>query len=181
MIDQLLAPKAMAELAADLTKYYAELKAAENADSAKRPAEVAELDARITRLRDRLKKGDDDMTDDEILSVIERAEAKRAELLAARPEAKRTAKILLALPAAAAQVVKQIKLGLHGDTVERGRARVAIRQLVNDEITLKPSKDKTHLVAHMRFRQLALLGQQLCGTAPTVSLPTHRLHIVPDT
>jgi hypothetical protein len=40
-----------------------------------RPAAVLELDGRIARLRERLKAGDPDMAADEIMAVIERAEA----------------------------------------------------------------------------------------------------------
>jgi hypothetical protein len=36
-------------------------------DKAKIPAEVAELDARISRLRNRLKAGDEDMTPDDLM------------------------------------------------------------------------------------------------------------------
>jgi hypothetical protein len=61
---------------------------------------VIELGGRIARLRERLKAGDDDMTADEIMAVIERAEAKREDLLSLQPEAKRNEKIIHALPGA---------------------------------------------------------------------------------
>lgn len=44
------------------------------------PRELQELNARIERLRERLKRGDADMTPDEIQAAIERAEAKAHEL-----------------------------------------------------------------------------------------------------
>ncbi|HEY1313852.1 MAG TPA: hypothetical protein VGE92_08240 [Steroidobacteraceae bacterium] len=66
--------------------YYAEKKAAAKTESAK---------------RERLRAGDPDISNDELLSIIEKAEAKRAELLSSQPEAKRNERILNALPAAA--------------------------------------------------------------------------------
>jgi hypothetical protein len=81
-------------------------------------------------------------------------------LLAARPEAKRNEKILLALPAAAKQLRDQIKRGLSGDPVEAGRARIALRHVPGEEIVLKPSKDRMHLIAHLLLHRAALLGLQ---------------------
>jgi chromosome segregation ATPase len=45
------------------------------------PRELEELDARIMRLRERLKAGDPDLTADELQVAIDRAEAKRRELI----------------------------------------------------------------------------------------------------
>jgi hypothetical protein len=101
------------------------------------------------------------MAPDEIMSVFEKAEAKREELLSLQPEVKRTEKILHALPAAAKQYRDQIKKGLSGDPNEAGLARIAVRQLLGEEITLKPAKGRTDLVAHWRFHRAALLGRQI--------------------
>jgi undecaprenyl pyrophosphate synthase len=49
---------------------------------------LRELSARIARLRERLERGDQEMTGDEIMAAIERAEAKRADLENSLPEAK---------------------------------------------------------------------------------------------
>ena len=48
------------------------------------PRELAALDARLERLRARLKSGDPDMTDDELQAAIDRVELKRRELRASR-------------------------------------------------------------------------------------------------
>jgi hypothetical protein len=48
--------------------------------AAETPQELEELAARIERLRDRLHRGDPDMTPDELQAAIERAEEKRREL-----------------------------------------------------------------------------------------------------
>jgi hypothetical protein len=47
------------------------------------PQEIAALDARLERLRERLKAGDPDMTADELQAIIERVEAKCRELASA--------------------------------------------------------------------------------------------------
>jgi site-specific DNA recombinase len=64
---------------------------------------VEELNRRIARLRKRLKGGDPDLTADELVAIIERAEAKRIELMAAAtPEGTRTGNVLHAVPASTA-------------------------------------------------------------------------------
>ena len=89
------------------------------------PAEVEEISQRIARLHDRMKAGDEDLSADDLQAIIQKAEAKRAELMSAVPEVKRMDKVLAALPAAADQYRKQITLGLKGNAAEAGRARVA--------------------------------------------------------
>src|SRR5229473_507232 len=81
------------------------------AEKAKVPAEIAELDQRIARLRSRLKAGDPDMSGDDIAAVIEKVEVRKTELMAAQPEAKQQAKLLRALPDAAKQYRDQITKG----------------------------------------------------------------------
>lgn len=94
---------AVSKIEAYVHDYYAKLMTEAKSDKAKIPAEVAELDARITRLRNRLKAGGEDMTPDDLMAIIEKVEAQKAALLAAQAEAKRNAKLLHALPAAAKQ------------------------------------------------------------------------------
>lgn len=48
------------------------------------PAELAALDARLDCLRERLRQGDPDLTDDELQGAIGRVQAKRDELAAAQ-------------------------------------------------------------------------------------------------
>jgi hypothetical protein len=161
--DELLAPEVINEMAAEMRRYHAELMAEAQSETAKRPTAVLELDSRIARLRDRLKGGDPDMTPDDLLAVIERAEVKREELLSLQPEAKRHDKILHGLPRAAQQYRDQITKGLTGDPKEAGLARIAVRQLLGNEITLKPAKGGKHLVAHLQFHRAALLGESRFG------------------
>jgi hypothetical protein len=49
-------------------------------------------------------------------------------------------KVLSALPAVAEQYRSQITKGLQGNPTEAGRARVAVRKLLCDEIKLLPAK-----------------------------------------
>jgi len=72
------------------------------------PRELQELDARLARLRDRVQRGDPDMAADGLQAAVERAEAKRADLLATQPLAKRSAKLLTILPRAADAYRRQI-------------------------------------------------------------------------
>jgi DNA invertase Pin-like site-specific DNA recombinase len=158
IVDELLAPSVVDEMVKEMRTYYAQRMADAKTEKAKAPAEVQELDERITRLRTRLKAGDPDMAADDIMAVIEKVEARRAELLSVQPEAKHHAKLLRALPAAAKQYRDQITKGFGGNVIEAGRARVAVRQLLGGYIILRPAKDRSHLVAHMQFQRAALLG-----------------------
>jgi hypothetical protein len=103
IIDELLAPDVIAEMVTEMRAYYKQRTADAKAEKAKVPAEVAELDQRIARLRARLKAGDADMAADDIMAVIEKVEAQKQTLLSAQPEAKHREKLLRALPAAAKQ------------------------------------------------------------------------------
>jgi len=97
------------------------------------------------------------MSPDDIAAVIEKVEARKVEFLSAQPESKQQARILRALAAAARQYRDQIIKGFGGNVVEAGRARVAVRTLLGNEIVLRPAKERTHLVAHLAFQRVALL------------------------
>jgi site-specific DNA recombinase len=73
------------------------------------------LDARIMRLRERLKAGDPDLAPDEQQAGIERAENNRSELLDVRPAERQNARVLALIPRAAQLYREQIDLGLGGD------------------------------------------------------------------
>jgi hypothetical protein len=170
VIDELLAPDMVDEMVVEMRKHYAHKMAEAKAEQAKRPAEVVELERRIARLQDRLKAGDPDMAADELMAVIEKAEAKRAALLSEQPEARRAERILHALPAAAKQYRDQITRGLKNgrkvlqeNPTEAGRARVAVRRLLGNTIRLEPAKGGKHLVAHYQFHRAALLGSPMAA------------------
>lgn len=158
IIDELLAPEMIDEIVKEMRAYYEERIAEIRAKRTKVPVEVEELNRRIARLQERLKTGDPDLTAEELLAIIDKADTKRKELLSAEPEVKRMDKVFQALPAAANQYRAQIDKGLQGNPTEAGRARVAVRKLLGDEIKLLPAKGGGHLVAHLEFQRAALLA-----------------------
>jgi len=81
----LLAPDRVERMAREMQSYHAERVRAMQTRQAEVPRELQELTARIDRLRERLRKGDPDMTADEIQAGIDRAVEKRQELEAQQP------------------------------------------------------------------------------------------------
>jgi site-specific DNA recombinase len=90
----LLAPERVDRMAQEMYAAYAERmrEIAARAETLQR--EIQELDARITRLHERLKAGDPDLAADELQAGIERAENKRRELFDARPAERENARVL---------------------------------------------------------------------------------------
>jgi site-specific DNA recombinase len=99
-----------------------------------------ELDARIARLKERLKNGDPDMAADELHAAIDRAEQKRHQLIDRQPISKESAKLLSMLPQAGALYRKQIADGLNGDPRAAVKAHVLLRDMLG-EVRLKPGKN----------------------------------------
>ena len=104
------------------------------------PRELEELDARIVRLRDRLKRGDPDMPEDELQAAIDRAEEKRRELQE-QPNAIPPAKAIAFLSRAAELYRGQVAQGLDGNPQAALKARVFIRELFGGKIRLEPLPD----------------------------------------
>ena len=113
--DDLLLPARVARMAQEMeVEFHRHMQAsAVKADAV--PRELRDLEFRIGRLRVRLLAGDADMATDELQAAIDRAEVKRRELEAARPQAQRNARVLTMLPRVAELYRKQIALGLAGD------------------------------------------------------------------
>jgi hypothetical protein len=158
VVNVLLGPEIIAEMVKEMRTYYEQRMADARAKRTQVPAEVEELNKRIARLQGRLKAGDPDLTAEELVATIQKAEAKRADLLSAQPEVKRVDKVLHALPAAAAQYRQQIEKGLQGNPAEAGRARIAVRKLLGDQIKLTSAKGGGHLIAHLEFQRAALVA-----------------------
>lgn len=137
----LLSPARIDKMAAEMQRLVAEDARRRAGQKQQRPKQLAELDARIERLRERLKAGDPDLTNDELQIVLDRALQKRKELEAAQPEVKRTATVLAALPRAAAIYRQQIALGLDGDPRASLKARVILRRLFGGRIVLRPGPE----------------------------------------
>jgi site-specific DNA recombinase len=152
----LLAPARVERMGREMQSYYAERTAAMHTRATEVPHELQELGARIERLRERLKRGDPDMTADEIQAAIDRAEAKRQELERQQPAAKASAKVLSILPKAARLYRRQIMQGLAGNEREALKARVFLREWFGGKIRLEPLPDGG-LVAHWNENAQALL------------------------
>jgi site-specific DNA recombinase len=106
------------------------------------PREVQELEARIARLRARLRAGDPDMAPDEIQVAIERADTKLEELNAQRPADRETAKVLAMLPRAAEEICREISGALAGSSKATVRMRGVLRHmLINGRVDLKAEPD----------------------------------------
>lgn len=120
------------------------------------PHEAAELDARIARLRERLKTGDPDLTPDELQAAIERAENKRRELEHARNSIGASTQIFSVMPKAAEYYGQQISLGLDGDPTAALKARPIVRELLGGKVDLVPGEDGS-LWAEYGLHMAALL------------------------
>ena len=139
----LLSPERIAKMAEEMKAMYMQHLKTAAGRAAQRPRELAELDARIERLRERQRSGDPDLAADELQSAVDRAMQKRRDLEAAQPEAKESAAVLAALPKAAALYRQQIEAGLDGDPRAALKARVILRKLFNGEIVLRPGPDRS--------------------------------------
>jgi hypothetical protein len=159
----LLAPERVERMAEEIRVGYAERMREIAARAETLPHEIQELDARITRLRERLKAGDPDLMADELQAGIERAETKRRELLDVRPADRENARVLALMPRAAELYREQIDLGLGGDLAVATKARTILREMLG-EIMLSPEKT-AHCGLSMRCsrRHCCKAQEQLVG------------------
>jgi hypothetical protein len=179
--NDLLSPERVQRMAKEMQRSYLEAARATQARAAEAPRELEDLAARIERLRERLRRGDPDMTGDEIEAAIDRAEAKRRELQNQQPAAKQSAKILTMLPRAAEAYRRQIAQGLDGDEREALKARVLLRELFGGEVRLVPLEGGG-LDARWNLHAAALLrAAGTNGSGGLISLPatTVRLSLAP--
>jgi site-specific DNA recombinase len=152
---ELLNPKQVAKMAKEMEAEYAKRLNARSSRSANASKELADLDARIARLKARLAAGDQDMEPDEIQAAIDRAANKRRELQRPLASAK-SAQILSILPKAAAMYTRKIEEGLSGDPKAAALARVILQDLMGT-ITLKPGDSKGELWACYKLNPAALV------------------------
>jgi site-specific DNA recombinase len=130
--DTLLTPHEMRRMGMELQKEFS--KRAKDAAEPGRDVsrELAELNARIERLRHRQKIGDPGMTADELQAAITRAESKRRELEDLRI-ADDSAAIVSMLPRAAERCRQQVLAGWLEDKPEQAaKARVFLREYFRD-------------------------------------------------
>jgi site-specific DNA recombinase len=156
---ELLSPERTQRMVKEMQASYIEHLRTLQARVTEQPKELQELTARIERLRERLKRGDADMTPDEIQAAIERAEAKARELQGLGSAAMPAMKVFAMLPRAAEAYRRQIALGLEGDPRATLKARSILRELFGGEIRLIPEPDGG-LAAHWNLQISALLRTQ---------------------
>jgi site-specific DNA recombinase len=131
---------------------------------ARMAAEMQELASRIERLRERMKRGDPDMTADELQAAIEKTEEKRRELEEQQAGAASSARAPSILPRAAELYRRQVALGLEGDPQATLKARVFLRDWFGGKIRLEPLPDGG-LMAHWNQNVGALCkGLGSCGS-----------------
>ena len=159
---ELLSPERVDKMAREMQSYFRARAETARAKATERPRELAELDARLERLRARLKDGDDDMTHDDPAAVIECVEAQRRELESELPEAKAGDKILRILPRAAAEYRRQIAQGLDGDRRAALKARVILRGLFGGKTRLKTKGPE--LWAHWNLAPAGLTARRWDGS-----------------
>ncbi len=134
--DKLLDPEQVKRMAKQLEKRLAEQAKATQQKGADAPRELAELDARIARLKERLRTGDPDLTEDELQAAIDRAQTKRQELAVSQPVSG-AARILTMLPRAAEIYRQHVIAGLEGkDPEATAKARSMLRDLIGT-VTIK--------------------------------------------
>jgi site-specific DNA recombinase len=151
----LLAPERVERMGNEMQRYYADRMRALQTHATEAPRELQELGARIERLRDRLRRGDPDMTPDEIEAAIARAESKRRELENAQPAAKMSMKVLAILPRAAELYRQQVMDGLDGNPRAALKARVFLKEWFGGKVRLEPLPDGG-LMAHWNQNTTAL-------------------------
>lgn len=150
----LLSPERVNLMAKEMRDSYVEHLRSLRTQTTERPGELQELTARIDRLRERLKRGDPDMTSDEIQAAIERAEAKARELQDVEPTP--AMRIFTMLPRAAEAYRRQIAWGLEGEPHAALKARTILRELFGGKIRLVPEPDGG-LTAHWNLHTSALV------------------------
>jgi hypothetical protein len=168
--EKLIDPERIARIAKEMQDYYVERVRVMRAQAAEVPRELQELSARISRLKDRLRHGDPDLTGDELQAAIDRAEAKRRDVQQNQLEvAGQPPKVLAILPRAAELYRRQIARGLQGNPDAALKARIFLREWFGGKIRLEPLPDGG-LVAHWNQNVAALLrGVGTCGSGGVIS------------
>ncbi|MDB6013121.1 MAG: pinR [Gammaproteobacteria bacterium] len=152
----MLTPQRIAIMENEMTEYYRQQMRAVQTQAAEAPHELRALDARIERLQERLKRGDEDMASDEIEAAIERAQEKRAQLAPQLvPPRGASLRVFSILPRAAEMFRKQVTAGLDGNAKEALKAREVLRQMFDGQVDLK--REGESLWAEYTVQPAALL------------------------
>jgi hypothetical protein len=162
--DKLPGPERVASMAKEMQEYYRQRTEAIQPRAVETPQELEDLAARIERLRGRLRRGDPDMTHDELQAAIEKAEEKRRELQEQQRGLKSPAKALANMPRMAELYRRQVALGLDGNPQAALKARTFLREWFGGKIRLEPLADGG-LMAHWNQNIGALVSAVgTCGS-----------------
>jgi hypothetical protein len=153
--DELLAPERVARMAWEIRDQLGKRVRESLAKAKERPREIQELEDRVARLRERQRKGDPDMTSEEIQTVINRLLHDRERLEVAQPGEQLGENVVTVLPNAAELYRRQITQGLDGDPRAALKARLALRKLCGT-IVLEPGEGGS-LWARYELQPAALL------------------------
>jgi hypothetical protein len=159
MQSQLLAPADVARTLATMKKDFAAAAREASKKAGAAPAELQAIDARLERLRERLTTGDPDMEPDEIQAAIDRAEAKRRELvvIGGLGEGSNVIPMLPNAAEAARRLREQVEIGLDDDPLAAEQARDVIRRLIPGGVKLVPKADGRELWAEGNYSPGAVL------------------------
>jgi DNA repair exonuclease SbcCD ATPase subunit len=124
----------------EMQGYFSERVQATQSRATEVPRELEELEARIARLRDRLKRGDPDMPEDELQAAIDRAGEKRHELQE-QLSVNLPTKAIAFMSKAAELYRRQVAQGLDGNPQAALKARVFLREWFGGKIRLEPLPD----------------------------------------
>ncbi len=160
--DDLLAPARVEKMATEMQRYFTERVRDLERRSGEAPRELQALDARLERLRLRLRDGDPDMTPDELQAAIDRAQTKRRDLCVTQAQASEGARVLSMLPRAADLYRQQIARGLGGEPDAVMKTRQIMRDLIPKKIRLQPGEGGS-LIADYGLEPSVLL--KAAGTA----------------
>lgn len=153
----LLAPDRIEKLVGQIRAAAAEQERKNAVNVTSAPKELTDLDARIARLRERMRRGDPDMTADELQHTIELAEAKRSEIIERQPAAKHAANVERLLPQAAKLAREWLEAAMRGSAPVSPRARPMLRDLFGGQIRLAPGAEPGSLWAAYQLHPGVLL------------------------
>jgi hypothetical protein len=168
IVDELFTPERVRRVVVpEMHSYHAARLQERLEQSTRAPKALKELNARIDRLRERLERGDPDMTADEISATIQRAEAKRSELAQSLPEERLNIRRLERLPAFVEAFRRQVKKALDGKADPRtvAQVRVILRDLFTGEIRLQPQPGGgLKALWNLQLGALLLRASGTCGS-----------------
>lgn len=128
--DEMLDPERLRSVVAKLQKQFSDRRGLTPRHEASVLRELTQLDARLDRLRERLRKGDPDIEPDELQMAIDWAQMKRQQLAAPVLTDGSLREVLTMLLKLAGVYREQVVAGLNGNSEATARARSILRELI---------------------------------------------------